>query len=113
MRQNNQHKDMALKPTRKQYSKEFKLDVIQQSYLRANIRELATELGVRPGLIYKWRASYQERTGSNIPVFTGNGVEALTREQHELARLKRELADARMERDILKKAIGIFGKNDG
>lgn len=104
---------MANKPTRKKYSKEFKLDVIQQSYLRDNIRELAGELGVRPALIYKWRAAYEQRAGSDTPVFTGQGVAAMSPEQQEIAHLKRQLADAKMERDILKKAIGIFGKSDG
>ena len=104
---------MGLKPTRKQYSKEFKLDVIQQSYLRDNIRELANEVGVRPALIYKWRATFEERTDADKPVFTGNGVPAMSPEQQEITQLKRQLADARMERDILKKAIGIFGKTNG
>jgi len=104
---------MGIKPNRDQFSTEFKLDVIQQSYLRGNIRELANELGLRPALIYKWRATYQEQKDSGKPVFTGNGVPALSSEQLEIAQLKRQLADVRMERDILKKAIGIFGKNDG
>ena len=103
---------MGKKNTRKQYSKEFKLDVIQQSYLRENIRELATELGLRPALIYKWRSAYEQRSSSDQP-FPGNGVEKRTPEQEELRRVKAELAEARMERDILKKAIGIFGKRNG
>jgi transposase len=92
---------MGKKKTRKSYSKQFKLDVIQQSYLRDNVRELATELGLRPALIYKWRAAYG--AGSPEESFPGKGVEKLTPEQAEL----------RMERDILKKAIGIFGKTNG
>lgn len=96
---------------RKTYSREFKLDVIQQSYQRENIQELATELGLRPALIYKWRARYD--AGSAKASFPGNGVASLTPEQREVQRLKAELAEARMERDILKKAIGIFGKKNG
>ena len=42
---------MSKKQTRKSYSKEFKLDVIAQSYQRENIRELATELGL-PQLLF-------------------------------------------------------------
>lgn len=64
-------------------------------------------------MIYKWRAAYEASQTSNKPVFTGNGVASLTAEQAEIARLKRELADAKLERDILKKAIAVFGKNDG
>jgi len=102
---------MGKKITRKSYSKQFKLDVIQQSYLRDNVRELATELGLRPALIYKWRAAYG--AGSPAESFPGKGVEKLTPEQAELRRIKAENAELRMERDILKKAIGIFGKTNG
>lgn len=104
---------MGKKTTRKQYSKQFKLDVIQQSYLRENIRELASELGLRPALIYKWRAAYESKQPSESQPFPGNGVQSLTPEQAELQRIKAENAELRMERDILKKAIGIFGKTNG
>lgn len=104
---------MGKKTTRKQYSKQFKLDVIQQSYLRENIRELASELGLRPALIYKWRAAYESQQSSDSQSFPGNGVPSLTPEQAELQRIKAENAELRMERDILKKAIGIFGKTNG
>lgn len=86
------------------------MDVISQSYQRENIRELASELGLRPALIYKWRAAYGSDEHTAFP---GNGVEQLPPEQAELRRIKAENAELRMERDILKKAIGIFGKNGG
>lgn len=101
---------MGKKKTRKKYSKEFKLDVVQQSYLRDNIRELASELGLRVALIYKWRAAYDTGSSGSFP---GNGVEKRSPEQEELQRIKAENAELRMERDILKKAIGIFGKTNG
>lgn len=102
---------MGKKQTRKSYSRQFKLDVIQQSYLRDNVRELATELGLRPALIYKWRAAYG--AGSAEQRFPGKGVEKITPEEAELRRIKAENAELRMERDILKKAIGIFGRTNG
>jgi len=104
---------MGKKKTRQRYSKQFKLDVIQQSYLRDNIRELAAELGLRSALIYKWKAAYESSESSGREVFSGNGVLTLTQEQAELQRIKAENAELRMERDILKKAIGIFGKTHG
>jgi len=97
---------------RKKYSKEFKLDVVRQSHLRENIRDLADELGLSPRLIYKWRSAYEQQGSSDQP-FPGNGVENRTPEQEKLRKLEAELAEARMERDILKKAIGIFGKKNG
>jgi transposase len=101
---------MGKKKTRKSYTKQYKLDVIQQSYQRENISKLASELGLTPELIYKWRAAYG---AGSVDPFPGKGVEKLTAEQEELRRLKSELAETRMERDILKKAIGIFGKTNG
>ena len=91
------------------YSKEFKLDVIGQSYQRDNIRELADELGIDPGLIYAWRSKYNKQPQQPFP---GKGIPSRTPEEKELAELKKELADVRMERDILKKAMAIFTKNN-
>jgi transposase len=42
----------------------------------------------------------------------GKGKKQLTEEQKELARLKKDLADVKMERDILKKAVSIFSVSD-
>jgi len=102
---------MGKKPIRKNYTKQFKLDVIQQSYQHDNIRVLAADLGLTPALIYKWRAAYD--AGRSEDSFPGKGSESLTPDQQELRRIKHELAETRMERDILKKAIGIFGKTNG
>ena len=95
---------------RRTYSKEFKLDVTKQSYQRDNIRELADELGIDPDLIYAWRSKYKKQPQQ---AFSGKGIPQQTPEKKELAELKKELADVRMERDILKKAMGIFTKKNG
>ena len=34
-------------------------------------------------------------------------------EERQIAKLKKQLREAQLERDILKKAIGIFSKGDG
>lgn len=80
------------------------------SFNRDNIKELANELNVRPELIYRWRGEFASYQGKSFP---GNGNPKMTEEESELARLKRELAEIKMERDILKKAVGIFSKSDG
>lgn len=94
--------------TRKQFTREYKLETVRLSYQRKHVVELAKELGLRPALIYRWRSEFSV-TGENS--FPGNGH---SREpEDELTRLRRELAEVRMERDILKKAVAIFGKNPG
>lgn len=99
--------------SRKNYSKPYKLEVVPRRYECDTLRGLASDLGFHPGVIYKWRADCQASKISNKPLFTGYGVTSLTPEQAEIVRLKRALADAKSERDILKKALAVFGKNDG
>ena len=95
--------------TRRVYGKEFKQKAVELSNVRGNIREVATELGIRVELLYRWRA--EMRAGPDL-AFSGNGKKQLTEEQRKLANLEKELADVKMERDILKKAVGIFSSTD-
>lgn len=94
---------------RKVYSKEFKQKAVELSNVRGNVAEVARELGVNPEFLYRWR---REIGMHHQEAFGGNGKKQLTEEQKEIERLKRALADAQMERDILKKAVGIFSAND-
>jgi transposase len=98
-----------MKQARKTYSKEFKQKAVELSNVRGNVQEIARELGVPAEFIYRWR-----REGHLNPTlaFSGRGNKQLTEEQKEIARLKKRLADAEMERDILKKAVSIFSVSD-
>jgi transposase len=78
------------------------------SYDRHNISELARELGVTAPQLYKWRKEYEEFGQGSFPA---NGNLKQTPEQERITELERKLKDAELERDILKKAIGIFSKN--
>ncbi len=95
---------------RKKFTREFKLNAVELSYSRDNIRDLAHELKIRPDLIYRWRSEFASYQGKSFP---GNGKPKLTEEESEVARLKKELTDIRIERDILKKAVAIFSRSDG
>jgi len=95
--------------TRKQYDREFKLMAVELSKSRDNMASLAKELDVRPELLYRWR---RELTQQPLTGFPGNGNRLRTPEQEEIYRLKKELQELQIERDILKKAVGIFSKSD-
>ena len=95
---------------RRTFTREFKLNAVELSYSRKNIVELANELKIRPELLYRWRTEFASSQGASFP---GNGNPKLTEEQKEIARLRKELANMQMERDILKKAVSIFSKSDG
>lgn len=99
--------------TRRTFNREFKLNAVEMSYKRENIREFAHELGIRPELLYRWRKEFSSEKVERTVVFPGNGKKKMGPEETENARLRKELAEMRMERDILKKAVGIFSKNDG
>lgn len=98
-----------MKQERKNYSREFKQKAVELSNVRGNVQEISRELDVKPELIYRWR---KELNLNPSLAFGGKGKKQLTEEQKELERLKRELADVRMERDILKKAVSIFSAKD-
>jgi transposase len=80
-----------MKQVRKIYDKTSKEKVVQLSYERTNISELAKEFG-------------EFREGS----FPGKGNLKLTPEQEKIHELEKRLRDSELERDILKKVIGIF-----
>ena len=67
--------------------------------------EVARDLGIRPNLIYNWKERLAE---DKYLAFPGQG--RLKPEAEEMRRLKRQLADAKEERDILKKALAIFSR---
>lgn len=95
--------------TRKKYDGAFKERAVQLSKERKNLSELARELGIYPAQLYKWRKEEEEFGAGSFP---GNGNLKQTPEQERISTLEKRLKDAELERDILKKAIGIFSKSD-
>ena len=95
---------------RRKYDREYKQMVVELANAREDISALAAELDLRIDLIYRWRREALANLGASFP---GQGNKTMTEEQKEIARLKKELRDAQIERDILKKAVSIFSKRDG
>ena len=95
---------------RKRYSKTEKLEIIKMSLEEdASVPELSLRFGLGESTIYNWRSRYYKEQGI-IP--EGQGVKIQSDAERELSALKKRLRDAELERDILKKAIGIFSKTD-
>ena len=95
---------------RQSYDREFKQKAVELSFARGNAKEIAEELGIRPELLYRWRREYQHYEKNSFP---GKGKPKMTDLERKNARLKKELRDVKMERDILKKAVSIFFTSDG
>ncbi len=94
---------------RQRFTKEFKQEALR--LWKGSGRPAAVvvrELGLRRNHLYKW-ATQLEAHGE--AAFPGSGQRAAP--EDELARLRREVARLREERDILKKAAAYFAREFG
>lgn len=84
------------------YSNDFKQDAVRLALSGTQSKaQTARNLGISEGLLYKWIALYGPATPGTPPTPTPD-------ERTELHHLRRENLRLTQERDILKKAIGIF-----
>ena len=90
------------------YTREFKLEAVR--LLREGDKpasQVAMALGVKRTLLYRWR---DEVAVHGDAAFRGTPGRKPSAQTSEVARLKRELAAVREERDILKKAAAYVAK---
>ena len=87
---------------KKQYDQNFKISAVKMvTEGKQKAAEVARSLGIHANQLYNWKRKFSDHGDKAFP-----GKGHLT----ELVALRRQLRDAEMERDILKKAIGIFSK---
>ena len=93
-----------------QHTKQFKLDAVNYRNEHPDLTqvECAKNLGIGVSTLARWEAQFRDNEG-DIPVRGSGNYES--DEAKEIARLKRELRDAQDALDVLKKAIGILGKD--
>ena len=97
-----------MKQPNRSYSLEYKLKAVELSNHRGSLESVANELGISSKNISRWRQQYNAGMLTNSePPPTAKSKEAV-----ENIALRKALKDAEMERDILKKALGIFSKSD-
>lgn len=99
-----------MKQTRRKYDRAFKQKAVELAKARGNVPEIALELGIKSDMLYRWRREFNKYQNNSFP---GQGNPKMTDLERENARLKKELRDARIEGEILKKAISIFSRDDG
>ncbi len=87
---------------KKQFDREFKLSTVKMVTEGGHrVSEVARSLGIHPNQIYNWKKQFSDQGEKAFP-----GKGHLT----ELSALRKQLREVEMERDILKKAVGIFSK---
>ena len=93
---------------RARYSKEFKVEAVRALQRGEKpAAQLALELGIKRNQLYKWQEQLQQR--GEQQAFSGAGRKSLE-SMSEVEQLRRELAQVREDRDILKKAAAYFAK---
>lgn len=90
----------------KTYSREFKIEAVKLSYNSdQSVEGIAEELGVSKSSLFRWRKEFSEDPDQAFP---GKGQHK--ERDEEIARLKKELREAQLENEILKKATAIFAQ---
>jgi transposase len=90
------------KGKKKRFDRDFKISAVKMVTEGGHkAAEVARSLGIDAGRLYLWKKQFGD-----------NGDKAFVGKGHlgEMAALRRKLREVEMERDILKKAVGIFSK---
>ncbi len=91
---------------RRSFSREFKLEAVRLvTEGGLSVAQAARDLGVQESVLGRWRKQLAEDPAEAFP-----GKGHLKSQDEELRRLRRENEILRQERDILKKAVGIFSR---
>ena len=89
--------------SQQKYDEAFRRSAVQLVESGQSGAQVARDLGVPASQVYAWCQKYRA-----APSKHGNASE----NQSEMAKLRKELALARMELDILKKAVTIFSRSE-
>ena len=92
---------------RKKYTEEFKREAVQLMMTRGSrsVGDVAASLGVAENLLHAWRRTYAD-TAEAVRKARGETPE------DELKRLRRENAQLKRDKEILKKAAAFFAKEN-
>jgi len=93
------------KGKKKRFDRDFKMSAVKMVTEGGHkAAEVARSLGIDAGRLYLWKKQFGD-----------NGDKAFVGKGHlsEMAALRKKLREVEMERDILKKAVGIFSKETG
>ena len=87
---------------KRRFDRDFKISAVKMVTDGGHkAAEVARSLGIDQNQLYLWKKKFSDHGDKAFP---GKG------HLSELAALRRQLREVEMERDILKKAVGIFSK---
>ena len=87
---------------RREFTNEFKMEAVQLAERGGvPVVQVARDLGLHETVLRRWMAHFEKRA---------DGARLTPDEREELLRLRRGVKCVTMERDILRKAVGIFSR---
>jgi len=91
---------------RRKFSPEFKAEAVRLAIQTGvAVSSVARDLGINDSVLRRWMKE------TAIPQRARQGVADTSELAKEVARLRKENAKLKMERDIIKKALGYFAKD--
>jgi transposase len=90
---------------KRHFDNEFKTMIAELLISGKSAREVGVEYDIDGGTIRRWRREYEAKSGDL------SKKRVVSVEELELKKLRKELQETRLERDILKKAVSIFSKS--
>ncbi len=97
---------MPEKLPRRTFDRDFKISAVKLVLESGkSIKSISSELGISENTLFNWKKKYLEDAKNAFP-----GKGHMKPEEEELRKKDKEIARLKMERDILKKAIAYFTK---
>lgn len=93
-------KEQKKRQKRRRYDMEFKSKILEMHKNGRSVPSLAASFGINENMIYRWK-----KESKKIESFSHSS------ESIEIKVLRKQLKEVEQERDILKKALGIFSRN--
>ena len=90
------------------FTREFKLNAVQLVTEKGMpVGKVARDLDIHPNLLHIWRRRFLKEGDK---AFTGKGC--VKPENAEIRKLRKELEKVKEQRDILKKALAVFSRQN-
>ena len=94
----------TVKKSRRKYDADFKRDVLKLIESGRSVAEVTESLGIGENIIYAWKRQLNKKEGVSKMAATD-----IVFDDEKMA-LQKRIQQLEMERDILKKALGIFSR---
>ena len=93
---------------RRRFDAQFKRETVRLAQeSNRKVSDIARDLNIRPEIIYRWIRQQKADTENAFP-----GKGNMKPDEAYVRKLERELKQAQEDRDILKKALAYFSKNE-